>query len=218
MASTPLSGNDPPPSTEIELLADLDARIAGDAPTAAPRTSPSVSSQVAPERVDLLLQLHELGAAWREDAGAERGGRPTRIDRFEIVREVGQGGFATVYEATDTLLHRRVALKVAHPEAIVSPALRRRFLREAEVAARAVHPNLVTIHDLGETRGLTFIAEEFCSGGTMAAASRGSKPLTPVESSIGTSSRRTSCSRLPPPSPRFRPTPVIPFPMPPAGT
>lgn len=177
MPKTPLPDHDTPPDPRTELLADLDARIGEpsrpDAPgspvAAGDGSGGSGGLFVRPEQVDLVLRLHQIGAAWRERVGNDTGVVPTRIDRFEIVEEVGQGGFATVYEATDTLLGRRVALKVAHPEAVVSPGLRRRFLREAELASKISHPNLVTIHDIGESDGVTFIAEEFCNGGTLGA-------------------------------------------------
>ena len=174
MPKTPLPDHDTPPDPRTELLADLDARIGEPARPDAPGSPVAAGDSsgglfVRPEQVDLVLRLHQLGAAWRERVGNDTGKVPTRIDRFEIVQEVGQGGFATVYEATDTLLGRRVALKVAHPEAVVSPGLRRRFLREAELASKVTHPNLVTIHDIGESDGVTFIAEEFCNGGTLGA-------------------------------------------------
>ena len=174
MPKTPLPDHDTPPDPRTELLADLDARIGEPARPDAPGSPMAAGDSsgglfVRPEQVDLVLRLHQIGAAWRERVGNDTGVVPTRIDRFEIVEEVGQGGFATVYEATDTLLGRRVALKVAHPEALVSPGLRRRFLREAELASKISHPNLVTIHDIGESDGVTFIAEEFCNGGTLGA-------------------------------------------------
>jgi len=164
-----------PPDPRTELLADLDARISpgrppkADRPGNEPTTDAPQGLHVRPEQVDLVLRLHQLGAEWRARGGQRTDAARPRIGRFEIVRQVGQGGFAKVYEALDTLLGRRVALKVAHVDAILSPTMGRRFLREAELAARLAHPNLVTIHDLGEADGLTFIAEEFCDGGTLAA-------------------------------------------------
>ena len=101
-------------------------------------------------------------------AGADQGAMPLRIGRFAVVREVGRGGFARVYEAFDTRLQRRVALKVARPEAVLPVGARRRFLREAELAARLDHPHVVTIHEAGEADGCLFIAEEFCTGGSLA--------------------------------------------------
>ena len=169
MAKTPIPDNDSPPDAETELLGHLDDSITGALHgTGGDTPGPADPARVRPEQVDLLLKLHQLGAAWRETTAAVHTTQPARIDRFEIVREVGQGGFASVYEATDTLLRRRVALKVPHPQALVSPDMRRRFLRGAALAARLAHPNLVTIHDLGESDGVAFIAEEFCSGGTLA--------------------------------------------------
>jgi serine/threonine protein kinase/WD40 repeat protein len=168
MAKTPLPTHDSPSDPETELLARVDDSITEALHGAAARPPQDPGTHVRPEQVDLLLRLHQLGAAWRETTDGEPATQPTRIDRFEIGRAVGQGGFATVYEATDTLLGRRVALKVPHPEALVSPGMRRRFLRAAELAARLTHPNLVTMYDLGESGGVTFIAEEFCSGGTLA--------------------------------------------------
>ena len=58
-----------------------------------------------------------------------------QVDRFEIVRELGRGGFGIVYLADDPKLGRPVALKVQRPETILSADLRRRFLREAKTAA-----------------------------------------------------------------------------------
>jgi len=165
MPATPLPKDDSPPDPESELLANIDERIGDLAPDQSPADG---GPRVRAEQIDLILRLHEIGAAWRERSGRQAGTGPVRLGRFEIVREVGQGGFATVYEALDTLLGRRVALKIAHPEALVSPQLRRRFVREAEIASRIVHPSLVTIHDLGESDGVVFIAAEFCDGGTLA--------------------------------------------------
>jgi len=177
MDSEQPSESDTPLDATTELLAHLDDRIGGPPPHAA---DGQPAGFVHPDHVDLLLRLHQLGAEWRERAGSGGGAGTPRIDRFEIIREVGQGGFATVYEATDMLLGRRVALKVAHPQVLISPALQRRFLRGAELEARIDHPNLVTIFDLGESEGVTFLAEEFCSGGTLAAwLERHSGPVEP---------------------------------------
>ena len=93
---------------------------------------------------------------------------PQRIGRFEVVRQSGSGGFAVVYEAIDPALNRRVAIKVARPEAVSTPEIRRRFVREAEMAVRLTHPHLVTILEVGEDEGLPYIAQEFCPAGSLA--------------------------------------------------
>ena len=111
----------------------------------------------------------------RQVAAAERGVEhdpivlPLQIGRYEILREAGRGAFAYVLEARDELLQRRVALKVARPDALVSAAFRRRFIREAELAARLMHPHIVAIHEVGEQGGLVYIANEYCAGGDLAA-------------------------------------------------
>ncbi|NDC63029.1 MAG: hypothetical protein EBZ59_03380 [Planctomycetia bacterium] len=93
---------------------------------------------------------------------------PRSIGRHAILRRAGEGGFATVWEGFDTILRRPVAVKVLRPELLLSADARRRFVREAEIAARLVHPHIVTIFEVGEDAGREFIATEFCSGGSLA--------------------------------------------------
>jgi len=152
------------PAADLERLADLDDRLGGHG---AEGDTPG-DEEPPPEGLDAILLLRQLAA---EEGGAVRDDAretPRRIGRFAIVREVGRGGFATVYEAFDTRLLRRVALKVARPEALVPRGARRRFVREAELAARLDHPHIVTIHEAGEADGHVFIAEELCTGGSLA--------------------------------------------------
>ncbi|MGE0533481.1 MAG: WD40 repeat domain-containing serine/threonine-protein kinase [Pirellulales bacterium] len=94
--------------------------------------------------------------------------RCDRIARFEIRRELGRGGCGIVFLAHDPKLERLVALKVPRPEALVSEEMRRRFLREAQVAARLEHPNLVTVHEVGDDGTVCYIASTYCDGPTLA--------------------------------------------------
>ena len=89
--------------------------------------------------------------------------RSALSERYELDRELGAGGAATVYLATDRKHHRRVALKVLRPDvaAAVGPA---RFLREIEIAASLVHPNILTLHDSGEADGLLFYVMPYVEG------------------------------------------------------
>jgi serine/threonine protein kinase len=73
-------------------------------------------------------------------------------DRYEIERELGRGGMATVYLAKDRKHDRAVALKVLHPE-LSSSLGPDRFLREIKVAARLNHPHILPLHDSGEASG-----------------------------------------------------------------
>jgi serine/threonine-protein kinase len=84
--------------------------------------------------------------------------------RYAIERELGRGGMATVYLAEDLKLHRRVALKLLHPE--VSAALGpERFRREIDIAARLTHPNILALYDAGEAAGqLLFYAMPYVEG------------------------------------------------------
>jgi WD40 repeat protein len=93
---------------------------------------------------------------------------PKQIGRYGVVRELGRGGFGVVFLATDPKLGRAVALKVPHPELLVSAEARRRFATEAEAASRLDHPNIVTVFEVGESGPLSYIASAYCAGGTLA--------------------------------------------------
>ncbi len=87
-----------------------------------------------------------------------------RLGRFEILSMIGAGGMGEVYLAEDAQLGRRVALKLL-PQEFTSHADRlRRFEREARAASALNHPNIITIHDIGETAGIHFIATEYIEG------------------------------------------------------
>ncbi|MEM7312567.1 MAG: protein kinase, partial [Planctomycetota bacterium] len=89
------------------------------------------------------------------------------IDRFEIIRELGQGGFAAVYLADDPVLQRRVALKVPKPATLESKDALIRFRREAQAAAILSHPNVVPVFETGEIGPLAFIAYAYIQGTTL---------------------------------------------------
>jgi tetratricopeptide (TPR) repeat protein/tRNA A-37 threonylcarbamoyl transferase component Bud32 len=93
---------------------------------------------------------------------------PQHLGRFLIQRELGVGGHGVVLMAFDPVLKRQVALKVPRSEALISSALRRRFLLEARAAARLTHPNLVSVYEVGEIGNVGYIASAFCSGPSLA--------------------------------------------------
>ena len=134
----------------------------------------------------LAAVLGELAEAPARDLAAARGrllGPGADLGRFEILRELGRGGFGVVLEARDKELGRRVALKVVHPDrhrggAGSAPPRREAFRREAEAAARLQHANIVTLHDVGRAQGLSYLVLELLDGETLAERlSRGTLPV-----------------------------------------
>lgn len=93
---------------------------------------------------------------------------PAKFDDFHIVRCIGQGGMGVVYEAIQESLHRKVALKVIHPQAASSIKSRGRFQREAESAAGLHHTNIVPVYGSGEDHGLLYYAMQLIHGSTLA--------------------------------------------------
>ena len=99
-----------------------------------------------------------------ERGSARSPARPDRLGPYEILSPLGAGGMGEVYRARDTRLGRDVAVKVL-PERVSADADRlRRFEKEAQAASSLNHPNVVTIYDIGESNGTSYIAMELVDG------------------------------------------------------
>ncbi len=92
-----------------------------------------------------------------------------RLGNYEILAPIGAGGQGEVYEAKDLALGRRLAIKVLPTEMASDPDRLRRFEREARAASALNHPNIVTIYEIGEQDGITYIAMELVEGTTLRA-------------------------------------------------
>ena len=85
-------------------------------------------------------------------------------DRYEIIRSIGEGGMANVYLAEDTILNRKVAVKILRGDLASDEKFVRRFQREAISASSLSHPNIVEMYDVGEDDGKYFIVMEYVEG------------------------------------------------------
>jgi serine/threonine protein kinase/beta-lactam-binding protein with PASTA domain len=101
--------------------------------------------------------------------------------RYRIEARIARGGMATVYRALDTRLDRVVALKVMHQLFAENDQFVARFIREAKLAARLSHPNVVAVYDQGDDGGYVFLAMEYVQGRTLRDLLRERTRLTPGE-------------------------------------
>src|SRR5262245_49439264 len=91
----------------------------------------------------------------------------THLNHYRILRQLGAGGMGEVYEAEDTRLKRRVAIKILPAETSADPERRARFDREAQAVAALNHPNIVTVHSVEESGATRFLTMEVVDGSTL---------------------------------------------------
>ena len=177
-------------------------RARATAPGAGRAASPCSAASISPAQPP-------AAAPAREHALARALGR-----HYRVVRLLGRGGFAEVYEVRDEDLQRRLAVKVLRDDIPWNSATLARFKQEARAIARLSHPNTLPIHFVGEAEGLVFYVMPYCEGRTLAEMlradgallgdararaswSRSSRPCSTRTSTawcIATSSRTTSSS------------------------
>jgi len=101
--------------------------------------------------------------------------------RYSIDRELGRGGMGIVYLAHEVHLDRLVAIKLLPPERATEPGLREKFLREARLAAKLSHPNIIPIHSVAESGEFVYFVMAFVDGETLADRVRTRGPFTGTE-------------------------------------
>lgn len=136
----------------------------------------------AGEFVSAMVALPVLGQEGTEGPHWEARLRRALGDDYELLEPLGQGGFGRVYRARDLHLEREVALKVLHPHLTADPAVVERFRREAQLAARLNHNNIVNIYDIAGRSGLLWYTMEIVEGPNIAqlVEDRGPMPVDQV--------------------------------------
>jgi serine/threonine protein kinase len=114
-------------------------------------------------------------------APAQGPGELGQLGIYRVLRVLGAGGMGVVFAAEDMQLGRPVALKIVRPALATSAEVRERFLREARAAAAVKHDHIVTIYQVGEARGMPFLAMEYLDGETLEARLRRDGPLLLAE-------------------------------------
>jgi len=158
---------DLPPAERADRLADVeDEERRREVASLLDAVDPSDRTFAALEDLHTLLS----------ESGSERPVSPLdaarlvgqTVGHYEVEALIGSGGMGVVYRARDTQLERSVALKFLPPHLAADADVKRRFVREARVASRLDHPNICTIHQIGETEdGLPFIAMRHYEGDTL---------------------------------------------------
>jgi serine/threonine-protein kinase len=127
---------------------------------------------------DVQLPLApEQGPALEDPRAWEKRLRRALGDEYELLGELGSGGFGRVYRVRDLALEREVALKVLHPYLTVDPGVVERFRREAKVAAQVMHPNIANTYDIGGRAGLIWYTMEYIRGRNLARVVQAEGPL-----------------------------------------
>ena len=132
------------------------------------------SSAVTPPEEQQNRALSEDSGTWEKRLRRALG------DDYELLGTLGAGGFGRVYRVRDLHLEREAALKVLHPMFTADPAVVERFRREAQLAARLNHLNIVNIYDIGGRSGLLWYTMEFVDGPSLAGVVEREGPL-PVD-------------------------------------
>jgi len=136
-------------------------------PKAAPAPAQPAPIIASPQPPAAAAAAAPKGAAAAAAAIASKGD-VQRLGRYVLEREIGRGAMGVVYLGRDTAINRLVAIKAIPLASEFSESelaeARSRFFREAETAGRLNHPNIVTIYDVGEERGLAYIAMEYLKG------------------------------------------------------
>jgi serine/threonine protein kinase len=104
-----------------------------------------------------------------------------RLGPYRVLKVLGCGGMGVVYEAEDPRLRRSVALKALLPALAANPVARQRFLHEARAAALVAHDHVVTIYEVGEDRGIPYLAMQLLRGETLEARLRRHRRLPAAE-------------------------------------
>ncbi len=154
-----------PPDSAAAIVGILDRYLA------------DLQAGIAPDRGELLAAHPELagqleaclaGIDFVHRAAGPAGGEPSALGEFRIIRELGRGGMGVVYEAEQSSLRRRVALKVLRLGVGGDDEAMQRFRREAETVARLHHTNIVPIFAVGCERGVHYYAMQLIDGRSLA--------------------------------------------------
>lgn len=163
----------------VERLADMDeALAAGQTPRmekvgADPidtRLQKGMAALQALRKIKSQPQAHQTTPANRlgdTPSNLPPGPTPRQLGRFQVIRELGRGGFGVVFLAHDPRLQRDVALKVPHISGLFDDSLRDRFRREATTAASLKHANIVSVFEADDFGPVCWIAYEYCPGKTL---------------------------------------------------
>lgn len=159
------------------LMAAVDDAVRKASPAPAPDADTQPGARALARADDTPVERHRRDSMVREPAALPF----QRLGDLEIVAHLGRGGMGDVYKGYDETLRRSVAVKVLPPELARDAKFVERFHAEATAVARLDHPNVVSIHCIGEEAGYHYFAMQYVEGEALAARLRGQKRLSLAE-------------------------------------